>query len=47
MGKRFNEVVAMDLGEIEEHKFMATKYCQAAWLKNKTPEEIIDKLLEN
>ena len=47
--KNFNEVVALDVGEIEERKFlvmvdMATRYCQAHWIKDKKPETIIRTL---
>jgi hypothetical protein len=49
--KNFNEVVALDLGEMEGKKFMvmvdmATKYCQACWLTSKKTEEVIEKLME-
>ena len=46
LGKVFNEVVAMDVGELEGEKFLvmidlATHYCQGGWIRNKTPKEII------
>src|SRR5215469_5837918 len=52
MTKRFNEVIALDVGELEGRKFlmmvdMATNYIQAAWLKNKNPITIVEKLFEN
>ena len=51
MASKFNEMIAMDLGEIEGRRFiamvdMATNYVQAAWLKSKKPEEIVSKLME-
>ena len=47
----FNEVLAMDVGEIEERKFlvmvdMATRYCQAHWIRDKKPETIIKTLVD-
>ena len=44
--KIFNEIVALDIGEIEEKKFLvivdlATRYCQAYWIRDKKPETII------
>src|SRR5215469_16111224 len=47
---RFNEVVAMDLGEIEDEYVLvmidtATNYTQGAWLRNKQPKEIIEKMM--
>ena len=50
-GKTFNEVLALDVGEIEERKFlvmvdMATRYCQAQWIKDKKPETIIRTLCD-
>ena len=49
--KTFNEVVALDVGEIEENKFlvmvdMATRYCQAHWIRDKKPETIIRTLYD-
>ena len=49
--KTFNEVVALDVGEIEERKFlvmvdMATRYCQAHWIRDKKPETIIKTLYD-
>src|ERR1700755_1664326 len=51
LAKRFNETVAMDLGELEGNKFLVmldlgTGYCQASWVKNKEPKEIVGKILE-
>lgn len=48
----FNEVLAMDVGEIEEKKFlvmidMATRYCQATFIRNKNPDEIVKGVLPN
>ena len=50
-GKVFNEVVAMDVGELEGENFLvmidlATHYCQRGWIKNKTPKEIITVFVE-
>ena len=50
-GKVFNEVLALDVGEIEERKFlvivdMATRYCQAYWISDKKPETIIRSLVD-
>ena len=44
--KVFNETIAMDLGEIEQKKFLvivdtAIRYSQAYWIKDKNPEVII------
>ena len=49
--KVFNEVVALDLGEIEGKRFlmmvdMATKYCQSCWVKSKKPEDIMEGIME-
>jgi hypothetical protein len=49
--KFFNEVVSLDLGEIEGKRFMmmvdlATKYCQACWVRSKKPEDIMEGLME-
>ena len=46
MGRVFNEVVVMNMGELEGEKFLvmtdlATHYCQGGWIKNKKPCEII------
>ena len=51
LAKKFNEVVALDLGEVEGRKFMvmidlATKYCQACWMADKRPEEVVEKIME-
>jgi hypothetical protein len=51
MAKVFNEVVAMDLGELEGRKFlvmvdMATRFCQAAWIPNKKPSVIVQAIVE-
>ena len=51
MAKLFNEVVSMDLGEVDGEKFlimvdMATKYCQAGWIKDKNSETIIDMFMQ-
>ena len=48
--QRFNELVAMDLGDIDGKLFLvmidvATKYCQAIWVNNKKPEEINGKFI--
>ena len=50
-GTIFNETIAIDIGEIEEKKFlvivdMATRYCQAFWIRDKKPETIIRTLIE-
>src|SRR5215469_7839953 len=50
LASKFNEVIAMDLGELERRRFilfvdMATNYIQAAWIKNKTPKEITKSIL--
>ena len=50
-GNRFNENIAMDVGEIEERKFlvivdMATKYCQAYWMRDKKPETVMKILCD-
>src|SRR5215469_17403920 len=52
LGKDFNDVVAMDLGEIEGNRFLliidtATHYIQAGWIKNKTPEEVTKGFVRN
>lgn len=49
--KIFNDAIAMDIGEIEERKFLvivdlATRYCQAYWISNKKPETIMKTILE-
>lgn len=48
--KTFNEAVAMDIGEINGRKFLvivdlATRYCQAYWIRDKKPETIIRSLI--
>lgn len=48
--KTFNEVLAVDLGEWEGKKFLvmvdlATKYCQARWVKDKKPDTIMEALM--
>ena len=50
LAEKFNEVVAIDLGENEDGKFMvmtdwATRYSQAEWVRNKTPGEMIVTLM--
>ena len=50
LGKVFNEVVTMDVGEPGE-KFLvmidlAPHYCQEGWKKNKIPKEIITVVVE-
>ena len=47
--KVFNDIVAVDLGEMDGSKFllvvdMATRYCQAYWIRDKRPETIIRAL---
>ena len=49
---KFNEVVAMDLGEFEGRRFlvivdMGTRYVQACWLRNKKPEEVIQAFVKH
>src|ERR1044072_409318 len=51
LAKKFNETVAMDLGELESSRFLVmldlgTGYCQASWVKSKEPKEIVGKILE-
>src|SRR5215469_2167566 len=51
LAENFNEVLAIDLGELEGEKFIvmvdwATRYSQAAWIKSKKPEEMIEKVME-
>ena len=51
MANTFNEVVSMDLGEVEGNQFLimvdvATRYCQAGWIKDKTSETIIDIFIQ-
>ena len=51
MGRVFNEVVAMDVGELEGEKFLvivdqAAYYCQGGWIRNKTLCEIIRVFVE-
>ena len=50
LGKVFNEVVTMDVGEPGK-KFLvmidlAPHYCQEGWKKNKIPKEIITVVVE-
>ena len=50
-GTKFNEAVSLDLGEFEGKRFMVmvdlvTKFCQAKWVKDKTPESIMNGLME-
>ena len=50
-GKTFNETLAVDLGEIEGKRFLVmvdtmTRYCQAQWVRDKTPGSIIKALTE-
>ena len=47
--RTFNEIIAIDVGELQERKFLvivdlATRYCQAYWIKDKKPETIIRTL---
>ena len=51
LAKNFNEVLTVDLGQLEGSLFLvmldwATGYCQAKWIKNKKPNEIIEGILE-
>ena len=51
MARQFNQVVSINLGEVDEEKFlimvdMATKYCQAGWIRNKNSETIIDIFMQ-
>ena len=51
IGRVFNEEIGVDVGELEEEKFMvltdlATHYCQGSWIQNKTPKEIIKTVIE-
>ncbi len=50
-GTKFNEAISLDLGEFEGKRFMVmvdmvTKYCQAKWVKDKTPESIMNGLMD-
>ena len=50
-GEKFNEVVAIDLGEVEGHYFLimvdhGTHYSQGGWIGNKTPKEVIRVISE-
>ena len=52
LSNRFNDVIALDLGEYKSRKFMVmvdlrTKYCQACWMTSKRPEEVIKKLIKH
>ena len=52
LSRKFNDVIALDLGEYKGRKFMVivdlkTKYCQACWLGSKKPEEVIRKLVKH
>ena len=45
MGRVFNEVMALDVGELEGDKILvtvdhATRYYQGSWIRNKIPLEI-------
>jgi hypothetical protein len=51
LAKAFNEVVAMDLGELEGRRFLvlldlATHFCQAVWIKSKRPMDIVEGLMK-
>ena len=51
MGIVFNEVVAVDVGELKGKQFLvivdlATHYCWGSWISNKTPMEIINMFIE-
>ena len=48
---KFNEVLSMDVGELNGRKFIVlldwnTGYTQGAWLKRKTPNEVIEIIME-
>ena len=50
MAENFNEVLTMDMGELNGDKFLvmvdwATRYSQAAWVRTKNPEEIMECLM--
>ena len=52
LSKKFNDVIALDLGEFKSKRFMVmvdlkTKYCQACWMGSKKPEEVIKKLIKH
>lgn len=47
---KFNESLALDLSKLEGRRFIVmvnqvTTYCQAYWVKDKTPETIMDILM--
>ena len=49
---RFNDAVSLDLGEFDGKRFLVmvdlgTRYCQACWVSNKKPEEIIKKFIKH
>ena len=50
LSREFNGTIAVDIGELEGEKFivivdLATKYTQAAWVKNKKPQEIVKQII--
>lgn len=52
LGTRFNDTVAIDLGDLDGERFMVivdlmTKYTASTWVKNKTPEEITKNFINN
>src|SRR5215469_7688428 len=51
LAKRFNEVVAIDLGELEGRRFMVmvdigSGLCQAEWVSNKEPKEMVKVIIK-
>src|SRR6201990_198253 len=51
MTSNFNEVLSMDIGKLEGEKFLvmvdwATHYCQAKWIKDKKPSNIMECIME-
>ena len=51
MSRNFNELEAVNLGELTGNKFLvmvdvASNYCQAVWMKSKQPSEIVENIIE-
>ena len=50
MGSVFNNVVALDVGELERENFIVmvdlATHCQGSWIRNKTPLKIMKVFVE-